>query len=55
MFPRDDKGIFLCAESKDLALRRPTWLMDELFRKLIVEISAQEANKCLKYSVGYIR
>ena len=29
--------------------------MDELFRKLTAEISAQDANKCLKYASGYVR
>ncbi len=29
--------------------------MDELFLKLNDKISPQEANKCLKYSVGYVR
>ena len=55
IFPRDDQGVFLCAEAKDPALRRPAWLMDELFRKLSAQISAQDAKKCLKYCIGYVR
>jgi hypothetical protein len=34
IFPREDQGVFLCLKEKDPALRRPAWLMDDLFRKL---------------------
>jgi hypothetical protein len=48
IFPRDDRGVFFCAGAKDPALRRPAWMMDELFRKLSAQILAQDAKTMLE-------
>ncbi len=53
--PRDSEGVFLSSEAKDPALRKPAWVMDELFKKLSSEISVKDADSCLKFAYAYLR
>jgi hypothetical protein len=55
IFPRDEAGCYLCKEAVDPALRRPKWVLDELFRALCENHGAQEAQKCIKFAVSYLR
>jgi hypothetical protein len=52
--PRDEFGCYLCKVAVDLVLRRPKWVMDELFRGLCENYSAHEAQKGTMFASRYM-
>ena len=55
MFPRDDDGVLLCESADDPILRRPRWVMDELYRNLLQNHNGEDACKGRKYALRYVR
>jgi len=55
MFPRGADGVLLCEGHEDPILRRPHWVMDELYRNLLQNHSSEDACKGRKYAVRYVR
>ena len=55
MFPRDSEGVILSESADTPSMRRPLWVMDELFRSLNTNWDKTEASKGFKYAVGYVR
>ena len=54
IFPRDEFGCYLCKDADDIVMRRPAWVMDELFRKLCNNNNAREAKAATRFASRYL-
>jgi hypothetical protein len=55
MFPRDSDAVILSESADTHFMRRPFWVMDELYRSLNTNRDRDDASKDLKYEIGYVR
>ena len=55
MFPRDSEGVILSESADTSSMRRPLWVMDELYRSLNTKWDRDDASKGLKYAIGYVK
>jgi hypothetical protein len=54
-FPRDESGSYLVDFAKDPTLRRPKWVMNELFRMMSSNYNAHESKLATKFATRFIR
>ena len=54
-FPRDESGIYLVDSASDPSLRRPKWVMDELFGTLSSKCNSHESKLATKFAIRFIR
>jgi len=54
-FPRDESGSYLTDSAKDPTLRRPKWVMNELFRRMSSNYNAHESKLATKFAIRFIR
>ncbi len=52
--PRDEFGCYLSKDADDPVLRRPVWVMDELFRKLRERNTASQAQKATRFASRFL-
>lgn len=55
LFPRDSDGVFLSEHADIPSMRRPSWVMDELYRSLVENFNSDYASKGMRYAQGYVR
>jgi hypothetical protein len=55
MFPRDSEGVTLAEAADTPSMRRPAWVMDELYHSLKLSWDKEDASKGLKYAINYVR